>query len=80
MLPGQFAYFGLGHPAQWEQCSAELLLRESKKEVCLVLRSIRGTLEQPALSVLVKLDPRIMSGRDRICTDLLRHCKQLIEL
>src|SRR5438034_1480752 len=80
MLACQLAHFGLRHTAKRKQRAAELLLRQAKKEIRLVLRAIGWALQQPSPARLIKLHTRIVSCRDCIGPNLLRHREQLIEL
>src|SRR6185369_192600 len=80
MLPSELAHVGLIHSAQREESSAELLLCQTKKEIGLVLGTIRGTLQQPPPARVIKFHTRIMASGDRVCPNLPRDGEQLIEL
>ena len=80
MLAGHFAHFGLGEAAEREQSSRELLLGEAEEEVGLVLGSIRGALEDPALADGVELVDGVVAGGDAACADGAGGLEQRVEL
>src|SRR2546427_9291654 len=76
----QIANFGLRHFPQGKQSAAELLLRESEQEICLVLGAVSGTLQQPAPASLIELHTRIMTSSKSICANLLGNNQRLVKL
>src|SRR5690242_14457304 len=80
MLAREFAHLWLRHVAEGKQGSAELFLRQSKEKVSLVLTVVRRTLKQPSPSRFVEGDTGVVTSRDPVGADLLRHNQQLIKL
>src|SRR5690349_20698658 len=65
--------------AERKQRAAQLLLRESEKEIRLVLGKIGRSLQDPALPALVILIARVVTGGDLVRADLPGHGDQLVE-
>src|SRR5208337_1874147 len=80
VLAREFANFGLGHAAEWEQGAAQLLLREAEEEVSLVFTPVSRTLQQPAVHMLVKDDLSVMAGGNLVGANLPCYNKKLIKL
>src|ERR1022692_1522210 len=80
VLASEFPHFGLGHPAQRKQRAAQLFLCKPKQKISLIFRFVRRTLKQPSPALLIKGNPSIMSGRNRIGANLPRHNQKLIKL
>jgi len=59
---------------------SELLLRQAKEKVGLILGQIGGALENPAAACGVVLVDRIVAGGDAISADGARGLEQLVEL
>src|SRR5260370_37542149 len=76
----EFAHRVLTEMSQREKRATQLLLRESEQEISLVLREIRGTLEQPALAIVAELHARVVAGSELVGADLACRHQQLIEL
>src|ERR1700722_6042754 len=80
VMPRQIANLWLGPFPERKEGTTELILGQTKQEIGLVLGGIRRTLEQPAATVLIKLNPRVMPRRQRVRADLLRDDQELIKL
>jgi hypothetical protein len=55
-------------------------LRQSEKEITLVLTPVAATKQKPSTAILSVFDPSIVPGRDHLGADLLRSGKKLIKL
>ena len=77
---GHLADVGLLHLAEGEEGAGELILRETEEEIRLVLGLVGGAGEDPALSLLVKMIPRIVPGGDAVGADLAGGDEELVEL
>src|SRR5439155_11436512 len=64
----QFANLGLSHFSKRKEGTAELFLGESEQEICLVLGSVSGTLQQPAPASLIGIHTHIMTSCKSICS------------
>src|SRR6266478_5221526 len=85
MLAGELPHLRLGHISEREKRPAELLLRQTEQEICLVLGMIRGgttcgTLQQPPATLIVEFHSRVMPRCYSIRANLLGNSEQLIEL
>src|SRR5581483_1250007 len=80
VLVSQSADFRLCHPAEREDGVRELLLCEPKQKISLVLGMIRRALQQPAPSVAVEFQSRVVAGREQVRANLTRDDQELIEL
>src|SRR5258707_1065947 len=80
VLAREFAHLRLIHLAQRKARAAELLLRETKKKICLVLGGIGGAAQQPAIALGIKLAARVVSRSKEVGANLPRGDQQLIEL
>ncbi len=79
-MASQIANLRLGHVAERKQGAAELILGQAEQKIGLILRRICRTLEQPAATLLIELDPRVVTGGQCIRANLLSHDQQLIKL
>ena len=70
--PGLLADLGLAHLAQRKQGAAQLLLRQAKEEIGLVLCAVGRALQHPASAALVELVARVMSRGQQVRADLAR--------
>ena len=75
-----FAHFLLGHFAEREQAVRELLLRQAKQKIRLVLLRVDGAQQAIAAGRFVEADARVVAGGDAVGADLLRGHQQLLEL
>src|SRR5581483_2608836 len=65
---------------QRKQGAAELLLGQPEEKICLILGKIGRPLHQPATTLVIVLDTRVMAGGEQIGANLASRDQQLVEL
>src|SRR5689334_22558531 len=80
VLAGELAHLRLAHFAQRKARAAELLLREAKKKVRMVLGGVGGAAQKPAVARGRKFATCVVAGSQQVSADLSRGDEKLIEL